>query len=414
MFWKAMAASGYQAAVRAALHHNVRYSLADVMGFPGSFLDRSIYPDGEFLLDKPLLACLRENPNHIGCHTLTESETAFAGTQALEVDLIRLCAEEIAGAAPGCYDGYVASGGTECNIEALWMQRNAFRTVHGLSPTELAIVCSEDTHYSVSKAANLLGLDLLTVPVGAHNRRMNLPSLRQLLLEARSHGKRGFLCVLNMGTTMFGSVDNIDAFTCLLDGMEVSYRIHIDAAFGGFIYPFTMQTHRFDFRNPRVDSMTLDAHKMLQAPYGTGIFLARKGLMQHVCTEAATYVHGKDYTLCGSRSGANAVGVWMILQAYGSEGGKAFICSLLDRTDRLCQGLDRLGVSYFREPGMNVVAMRAEHIPVEVAIRFTLVPDRHEGSPCFWKAVVMDHVSEDMIVRFLAALTQARALLPSP
>ena len=71
MFWKAMAASGYQAAVRAALHHNVRYSLADVMGFPGSFLDRSIYPDGEFLLDKPLLACLRENPNHIGCHTLT-------------------------------------------------------------------------------------------------------------------------------------------------------------------------------------------------------------------------------------------------------------------------------------------------------------------------------------------------------
>jgi len=26
-------------------------------------------------------------------------------------------------------------------------------------------------------------------------------------------------------------------------------------------------------------------------------------------------VHGQDYTLCGSRSGANAVGVWMILQA---------------------------------------------------------------------------------------------------
>jgi hypothetical protein len=104
----------------------------------------------------------------------------------------------------------------------------------------------------------------------------------------------------------------------------------------------------------------------------------------------------------------------MILQAYGSEGGKAFICSLLDRTDRLCQGLDRLGVSYFREPGMNVVAMRAEHIPVEVAIRFTLVPDRHEGSPCFWKAVVMDHVSEDTIARFLAVLSQARDPSPLP
>lgn len=104
----------------------------------------------------------------------------------------------------------------------------------------------------------------------------------------------------------------------------------------------------------------------------------------------------------------------MILQAYGSEGGTAFIRSLLDRTELLCQGLDQLGASYFREPGMNVVTMRADHIPAEVAARFTLVPDSHSGPPRFWKAVVMDHVSEDMIVRFLAALTQARALLPSP
>lgn len=414
MFWKARSASEYQAAVRSALDHNVRYSQADVMGFPGSFLDQAIYPDGAFLADKPFLSCLRENPNHIGCHTLTESETAFSGTQALEVELIRLCAEEIAGAKPGTYDGYVATGGTECNIEALWIQRNALTAEEGLSPGEIAIVCSEDTHYSVDKAANLLGIDRVSVPVGEHNRQMDLRALRQLLGGAQAHGKRGFLCVLNMGTTMFGSVDNIAAFTELLDGMGVSYRLHIDAAFGGFIYPFTKQEHRLDFRNPRVESMTLDAHKMLQAPYGTGIFLARKGLMQHVCTEAATYVHGKDYTLCGSRSGANAVGVWMILQAYGSEGGTAFIRSLLDRTELLCQGLDQLGASYFREPGMNVVTMRADHIPAEVAARFTLVPDSHSGPPRFWKAVVMDHVSEDMIVRFLAALTQGRELLPTP
>jgi hypothetical protein len=154
MFWKTMAASECQAAVRAALHHNVRYEREDVMGFPGSFLDRAIYPDGEFLRDKPFLACLRDNPNHIGCHTLSESETAFAGTQALEVDLIRLCAEEIAGATPGSYDGYVASGGTECNIEALWIQRNVLTKTHGLSLGELAIVCSEDTHYSAHKAGN--------------------------------------------------------------------------------------------------------------------------------------------------------------------------------------------------------------------------------------------------------------------
>ncbi len=115
--------------------------------------------------------------------------------------------------------------------------------------------------------------------------------------------------------------------------------------------------------------------------------------------------HGKDYTLCGSRSGANAVGVWMILQAYGSAGGTTFVQALLARTGQLCAGLDRLGVAYFREPGMNVVTMHAKHIPAEVAARFGLVPDRHIGPPCFWKAVVMDHVDEDTIERFLVALT---------
>ena len=56
---------------------------------------------------------------------------------------------------------------------------------------------------------------------------------------------------------------------------------------------------------------------MLQAPYGTGIFLARKGLINYVYTETASYVKGLDATLVGSRSGANAIAVWMILKSHG-------------------------------------------------------------------------------------------------
>ncbi len=407
MFWRAMAKPEYQAAVRAAIEHNLRYSHADVLGFPGSFLDREIFPVEKFADEHPFLLCLRENPNHIGCHTLTESEHAFSGTQALEVDLIRLCAEEIAGAPQGGYDGYVATGGTECNIEAMWIMRNAFGQL-GISPSSLAIVCSEDTHYSAHKAGNLLGIDVIEIPVDEHSRRMDLLVLRERIEAATQQGKRAFLCILNMGTTMFGSVDDIDAFAGVLDDLKVDYRVHIDAAFGGFIYPFSTPNHRLDFRNPKVQSMTLDAHKMLQAPYGTGIFLCRKGLLHHVCTEAAAYVHGKDYTLCGSRSGAAAIAVWMILSAYGSAGGIRFIKGLLARTDRLCAGLAQLGIPFFREPGMNVVTMKAERIPPPVAERFTLVPDRHDGTPRYLKAVVMDHVTEESMDRFLGALAGGR------
>ena len=56
-----------------------------------------------------------------------------------------------------------------------------------------------------------------------------------------------------------------------------------------------------------------------QAPYGTGIFIARKGLIAYTNT-AAGYVEGDDFTLIGSRSGSNAVAVWMILMTNGPYG----------------------------------------------------------------------------------------------
>src|SRR5690606_41593469 len=69
------------------------------------------------------------------------------------------------------------------------------------------------------------------------------------------------------------------------------------------LVPPTDTTSKADFSHPHVSSITLDAHKMLQAPYGTGIFIARKGLMEYTCTREAQYVHGMDNTLSGSRSG---------------------------------------------------------------------------------------------------------------
>jgi glutamate/tyrosine decarboxylase-like PLP-dependent enzyme len=147
---------------------------------------------------------------------------------------------------------------------------------------------------------------------------------------------------------------------------------------------------------------------MLQAPYGTGLFLARKGLMEAVRTEEAEYVPGKDCTLCGSRSGANAIAVWMILQTYGSAGGEAFIGELLRRTDHLCAGLRALEVPFYRHPSMNVVALRAGEVPPEVAHEYHLVPDTHDSEPAWWKIVVMDHVRVPVIEEFLGALGEAR------
>jgi glutamate/tyrosine decarboxylase-like PLP-dependent enzyme len=401
--WPKKSREEIERAVFDALDHNASYARGKVLGYPGSFLDREVFPDAPFVRSKPFLSCLRANPNHIGCHTLGPSEAAFEGTQRLELDLLRICAEEILRVPAGGYDGYVASGGTECNVQALWVQRNLLRDVHGAGSDQILVLCSEDTHYSVPKAADLLSLRLARLPVDRETRQIDSDALRRTVLAEREAGRRFFVLVLNMGTTIFGSVDDIARVRGVLDPLGADWRVHVDAAFGGFIYPFTNERNALDFADPRVVSATLDGHKMLQAPYGTGIFLARKGQMPHVCTADAKYVRGMDYTLTGSRSGSNPVAMWMILSSYGSEGGRAFVRELVARTDRFCGRLMELGIRFFRDPYMNIVALDARQVPPAVAEQFLLVPDSHDA-PAWWKVVVMDHVHNEHLESFLAAL----------
>lgn len=405
MFWEKYSHHKIKEIVTSALHKNLDYRDRDVLGLPATYLDPKVfYSDAPFLKDAPFMQTMVANPNHIGCHTLTESEPAFLGTHEIERDLIKICACEIFKSREGAYDGYVASGGTEANIEAMWILRNYFRKEKGAALNEIALVYSEDSHYSMPKGANLLGLHSIVVPVETETRQIKQEALKQAVLQAREAGYSCFIMVMNMSTTMFGSVDAIEISTGSLDALGVEYRVHVDGAYGGFIYPFSCENSAYTFENPKIMSFSLDAHKLVQSPYGTGIFLVRKGMMEYALTEEAQYVKGKDYTLVGSRSGANAVAVWMILRTYGSEGWKAKTGELIERTDRLCRNLEERGIPYFRNPFMNIVAIKGSAIPQEIVRQFMLVPDTHEGEPNWVKIVVMEHVTQGKLDKFLFAL----------
>jgi len=403
MAWDRKPYEQYKAEVLAALEHNRNYRIHDVLGLPASYLDPEVFPpDAAFLDDAPFARVFMENPNHIGCHTLVASESAFAGTHALERDLIRLCAKEIMGAHEAGYDGYVASGGTEANLQAVWIYRNLFMETYHSSAQQVGVLYSHDSHYSFYKAANVLQVTPIEVEVDDSTRQMTPENFARAIIRAQAAGVRQLVAVFNMGTTMFGSVDDIEALLPILKASGMPYRVHVDGAFGGFVYPFTVKNNPLTFVNPEVGSITIDAHKMLQAPYGTGIFLARKGLMNYAHTNHASYVQGGDSTLCGSRSGANLVAAWMILQHHGRSGWEQKIETLVKRTDRICALLDRFQVPFFRNPAMNMVTIRAEGIPKQLADAFLLVPDTHDQAN-WYKIVVMDHVTDAKTDAFIKA-----------
>lgn len=412
MIWKKQTKDQIKQRVFAALDANRNYDSDYILGIPGTYLDtEQFHRDAPFLEDAPFLRTFINNPNHIGCHTLTgdEGEDMFRGTQRIEVELIRLISEEIFKAEERSVDGYVAPGGTEANIQALWIYRNYFQAKHGASLKEIAVLFSEDSHYSFFKGANLLSIEAISVPVDEFSRKIDEMALQEALESAKAKGIKYIIGIANMSTTMFGSVDDVDVLADSFESMNLPYKIHADGAFGGFIYPFTNRNSKLHFANPRITSITVDAHKMLMAPYGTGVFLIRKGWMHYAATSEAKYVQGLDFTMVGSRSGAQAISIWMILMTHGPLGWQNTMQRLIQETDKLCRALDDLGINYFRNPHLNIVSMQADQVPEGIPEKYRLVSNNFEGQPRWWKIVVMQHTIGKVVDTFISDMKGALA-----
>ncbi len=407
MHWKKLTQVEISERVKAALDKNINYRKGLLLGVPATYLDNEIfYDNAPFLEDAPFLQTLIANPNHIGCHTMEEVESLpyFSGTQEIERELLTVCAQEIFKAEPNQFDGYVSQGGTEANIQAMWVYRNYFMSEMGVSANEIGLVYSEDSHYSMPKGANILGLHSMVIDVDDASHQMDLNQLQTKLMEAKKQGVKCFIVVQNMATTMFGSIDDVSKTANVFIEDNLPFKLHVDAAFGGFIVPFADNSDELSFKNPHISSFTLDGHKMLQTPYGTGIFLIRKNFMKYVKTEEAKYVNGTDFTLSGSRSGAISVALWMSLMVHGNIGWQAIVEKLLDRSSFLCNKLDQMGVQYFRDPRVNIITIKSECISKELALKYGLVADDADGEAKWWKIVVMQHVKQDIIEKFVKEL----------
>jgi glutamate/tyrosine decarboxylase-like PLP-dependent enzyme len=408
--WKKKSQEDIKTIVFDALNKNLNYDTQNVLGIPATYLDEDVFSQNEaFLKEAPFMSSLVKNPNHIGCHTFTASEGYFSGTHQIEKELIELCAVDILKGQNGTHDGYVASGGTEANLQAIWIYRNYYIKEFNARLDEIFILCSEDSHYSVDKASNLLSINIQKVAVNQDSRTILSGDVSHQIETAKASGKKYAIVIANMMTTMFGSVDNIDLYVKKLEDAKIKFKVHVDGAFGGFYYPFSNNDNQLNFKNKHITSVTLDAHKMAQAPYGTGIFIIRKGYMKYVNTKEASYVKGQDSTLIGSRSGANAIAVWMILMKHGPYGWFEKIYILQKRTKWFCEQLNTLSIVFYNNPASNIITIKSEYLSTSIVEKFGLVPDNHK-QPKWCKIVVMSHVSIEKLDLLLTHIKKQKQL----
>ena len=169
--------------------------------------------------------------------------------------------------------GLLTSGGSLANFMAVVTARRERLPEDFLRGV---LYASDQVHHSVQKAAMLAGFPPQNVHAVASDARfrLNLEALRSAIAADRAAGQTPFLVVGNAGTTNTGAVDDLAALAALA-GAEGLW-LHVDAAYGGF-FLLTERGRRIMRGIERADSVTLDPHKGLFLPYGTGALVVRDG-----------------------------------------------------------------------------------------------------------------------------------------
>lgn len=189
---------------------------------------------------------------------------------------------------PKTAGGILTSGGSLSTLSAIV----AARETH--LPNDFSkgtIYLSNETHYCVPKAARVAGFrDAQIRRVGVDSRRrMDVEALARMVEADRALGLHPFLIIANVGTTNTGAIDDIPGILAV--GGRHSMWVHADAAYGGF-FRLASTGPQLMPRIEDCDSITLDPHKGMFLPYGTGCLLVRDpAALKRAHSMDAEYLH---------------------------------------------------------------------------------------------------------------------------
>lgn len=281
--------------------------------------------------------------------------------------------------------GAFCSGGTIANVTALWVARNRFfapdETFGGIAREGLAaalrhrgcngvaVLVSERGHYSLGKAADLLGIgrdNLIKLKTDTHN-RIDLKLLREECLRLQDRYILPMALVGIAGTTETGNIDPLEAMADF--AQELGCHFHVDAAWGG--PTLFSDRHRSLLSGiERADSVTIDAHKQLYVPMGAGMVVFKDPTALSAIEHHANYIlryGSKDlgsHTLEGSRPGM-AMLVHAGFSIIGRKGYELLINMGIERAQHFADMIrQHPDFELTSEPELNILTYR--YCPVKV------------------------------------------------
>lgn len=285
--------------------------------------------------------------------------------------------------------GSFCSGGTTANITALWVARNQMfpptESFGGLAKEGLvaalaqspydnvAILVSERGHYSLGKAADVLGLgrsNVISIKTDAEF-KIDIDALKAKCAELKAQ-RVGVMAIVGIaGATETGQVDPLDEMAAI--AREHNAFFHVDAAWGG---PTLMSsTHKHVMKGiEQADSVTIDAHKQLYVPMGAGMVVFKNPTMLGAIEHHAEYIlraGSKDlgqYSIEGSRPGM-AMLVHAAFNIIGRKGYEIIIDQNVDKAKAFARMIDaHAEFELITDPELNILNYRYAPAEVQAAL----------------------------------------------
>lgn len=340
-----------------------------------------------------------------------------AGAVMAENQALRLLAD-LAGMPPqagGCF----VSGGSAANLSALVVARESrrHRVPDGRRPR---IAVSAEAHASIELALNVIGVDALQVPTVDH--RLTGPALRAAI-AADPRPEELIGVVTTAGTTNAGIVDDLRGVAEVADAADL--WMHVDGAYGAAALFVDELRELFDGIE-HADSLVVDPHKWLFAPYDCGAVLYREPkLARGVFTQRASYLETLtgsddwnpcDYAFHLTRR-PRGLPLWFSLAVHGTRAYSQAIEAVM-QTARTCADLiekssdlelirrPELSVVLFRRPGWEAVDYQAWADRLFAARLAFIAPTTWEGAPAARLAFLNPSTPLTLVEKILRSMSE--------
>jgi glutamate/tyrosine decarboxylase-like PLP-dependent enzyme len=262
--------------------------------------------------------------------------------------------------------GYLTTSGSIANMMGLMC---ACRQGKDASSMPLAVYTSEQGHFSIQKAARLIGIppsQTQVIPTRP-NYRMDVEELMRRIKADRAHGLRPACVVATAGTTNTGAIDDLSGLAAVCRNQGI--WLHVDATFGGF-FRITARGRAALRGIEEADSIAVDAHKSLFLPHGNSALLVRDRteLLSTFRVSDAAYLPGTslepglvDFCNYGPELSREIRGLtaWLPMKMHGVNAFEQCLDEKLDLATYLAEELERI-------PSINVIRKHALQLPVVV------------------------------------------------